>query len=226
MEPPKHLRIGVFIPGQAQLLDLSPIDLFGMLDPAYLSICKLPPPLVSLGVPSTIHYISVPEMGAHVELTASAFLRVSKTINDPEVEPGMLDILLVPGPPPFQPFGKDVLAFLQGHADFKDGERKTDVLSVCTGACLLAQAGVLKGKKACGMRGIVGELKEKYPDTLWDEGRRWVQDDNIWSSGELTSLPAWNLASQTCDSLILCMVLMMNRWNHEWTGNGWSISET
>lgn len=109
-------------------------------------------------------------------------------MNDPEVQPGMLDILLVPGPPPFQPFGSDILEFLKGHVEFKGENGKvTDVLSVCTGCCLLAQAGALKGKEASGPRGIMTELKKKYPETLWDEGRRWVQDGNIWSSGELIS---------------------------------------
>lgn len=51
----------------------------------------------------------------------------------------------------------------------------------------MAQAGVLKGRKVCGTRGIIPELKKMYPDVLWDEERRWVQDGNIWSSGKLKS---------------------------------------
>ena len=56
---PIKLRIGVYIPheGGAQLLDLSPIDLFGMLRPEYLAACKLPGPLISLGIESEIQYV-------------------------------------------------------------------------------------------------------------------------------------------------------------------------
>ncbi|CAG8950482.1 hypothetical protein HYFRA_00006978 [Hymenoscyphus fraxineus] len=178
----KHLRIGVFIPGPVQLLDLSSIDLFAMLSPTYLSACTLPTPIISLGIPSTIHYISTPSTD-HVELSASACLRVSKTMLDPEVQPGMLDILLVPGPPPFQPFEEPVLDFLRRHAAVEE----THVLSVCTGCCLLAQAGVLSGRRASGPRDIVGGLRERYPETSWDEGRRWVRDGNVWSSGGITN---------------------------------------
>jgi hypothetical protein len=96
MTTSKKLRIGVFVPQSVQLLDLSPIDLFSMLSPEYLRACQLPAPLVNLGIPSTIHYISIPGSGIHIELTASAFLKISKTTKDKEVQPGMLDIILVP----------------------------------------------------------------------------------------------------------------------------------
>jgi hypothetical protein len=112
----KRLRIGVFIPGGAQLLDMSPVDLFGMLSPDYLRACQLPGPLVALGLPSTIHYIAMPDTGTHIELTANAFLRASKTIKDPDVQPGMLDIVLIPGPDPSKIFEEEVLQFVRAHA--------------------------------------------------------------------------------------------------------------
>jgi putative intracellular protease/amidase len=188
MPAAKHLRIGVYVPSHVQLLDLSPIDLFGMLDPAYLTACQLPAPLVALGIPSTIHYISVPETGSHIELTASAFLRASKTINDPEVQPGKLDIMLVPGPDPAMVFSEEVLKFLRLHNEWKgDDGRKTDILSVCTGCLLLGQSGILNGKNASGPRGIVPKLQKMFPDTKWVDDKRWVKDGNIWTSGEFDS---------------------------------------
>src|SRR5450756_2235872 len=114
MTATEELRIGVFIPSEAQLLDLSPIDLFGMMSPEYLQACTLPAPIVKLGTPSTIYYISMPESGAHVELTAKAILKISKTTEDKEVQPGMLDILLVPGPNPATIFDAKVLDFVRG----------------------------------------------------------------------------------------------------------------
>jgi transcriptional regulator GlxA family with amidase domain len=185
----KPIQIGVFIPNGCQLLDMSSIDLFGMLEPKYLAVCKLPASLIALGVPSEIHYISTLETGNHVELTASAFIRVSKTTKDPEVQPGMLDILLVPGPDPSLIFGEDVLDFLRGHVEWKgiDG-KQTDILSVCTGCLLLAQAGVLQGKKASGPRLLVPMLQKQFPGATWIDDKRWVNDGNIWMSGKTCHL--------------------------------------
>lgn len=165
----KPIRIGVFIPKTVQLLDLSPIDLFGMLDPTYLAACKLPAPLIACGTPSEIHYISMPDSGQHIELTAHAFLRVSKTVSDPGVQPGALDILLAPGPDPSEVFDDNVLEFLRGHATWKgqNGEQ-TDILSVCSGCILLGQAGILKGIKASGPRALVSELQKDFPEATID----------------------------------------------------------
>jgi len=181
----KPLQIGVFVPECVQLLDLSPIDLFGMLDPEYLRACQLPEALTTLGVSSNIHYISLPEAGEHIELTAKAVLRVSKTIKDPEVQPGMLDIMLVPGPNPSAIFGEEALSFVRNHSSWqgKGGER-VDLLSVCTGCLVLGQGGVLKGKKASGPRALVPMLRKKFPETTWIDDKRWVKDGNIWTSGE------------------------------------------
>ncbi|KAE8452154.1 hypothetical protein EG329_001621 [Mollisiaceae sp. DMI_Dod_QoI] len=188
MAATEHLHIGVFIPQTVQLLDLSPIDLFGMLNPEYLRACQLPEPLCALGIPSTIHYVSVPGTGTHVELTASASLKVTKTIDDPEVQPGKLDILLCPGPDPAAIFEEPTLKFLRGHASWKGKDGKTvDILSVCTGAILLGQSGILKGKKASGPRAIVPKLRKSFPDVEWIDNKRWVHDGNVWTSGGITN---------------------------------------
>jgi putative intracellular protease/amidase len=180
----KELRIGVFIPVGAQLLDLSPIDLFSMITPDYLRACTLPTPIVNLGTPCTIHYISMPG-NEHIEMTAQAFLRISKTTEDKEVQPGMLDTLLVPGPDPSTIFDAKVLDFVRAHAIWRGSDGKlVDILSVCTGCILLGQSEVLKGKKASGPRAIVPKLRKDFPDTTWIDDKRWVKDGNIWTSGK------------------------------------------
>jgi transcriptional regulator GlxA family with amidase domain len=173
----KRLRIGVFIADAVQLLDLSPIDLFAMLDPSYISACNLPAPILSLAIPSTIHYISL--SAPEVALTASLVVKTPKTIADKEVQPGMLDVLLVPGPAPDAVFGEEVLGFVRGHA----GSEGCDVLSVCTGCRVLAAAGVLEGRRASAPRGLIGRLRKEFGGVVWDDERRWVRDGRIWSSG-------------------------------------------
>jgi transcriptional regulator GlxA family with amidase domain len=185
MAATKELRIGVFIPSGAQLLDLSPIDLFGMMSPEYLRACTLPALIVELGTPSTIYYISMPESGTHIELTAKVILKISKTTKDKEVQPGMLDILLVPGPNPATIFDAEVLDFANGHAAWRGNDgRSTDILSVCTGCIILGQSGILKGKKASGPRGLVPKLRKDFPDTTWVDDKRWVKEGSIWTSGK------------------------------------------
>jgi transcriptional regulator GlxA family with amidase domain len=185
MATPKHLNLGVYIPTSVQLLDLSPIDILGMLDPKYLAACQLPAPIIALGIPSTIHYISVPSSGPHVELTASALIRVSKTIDDPDVQPGKLDVLLIPGPDPATIFEEEALQFVRAHATWANNcGKKADILSICTGCILLAQSGVVKGKNANGPRAVIPMLRQKYPDVKWIDDKRWTRDGNIWSSGK------------------------------------------
>lgn len=182
----KHLRIGVFIPVGVQLLDISGVDIINMITPEYLETCGLPAPVVSLGVPSTIYYISLPENGSHVELTAKFVLKVSRTIEDPDVQPGTLDIVLVPGPDPNMVFEARVLDFLRGHADWKgENGQTTDILSVCSGCCLLGQAGILNGKRASGPRDLVPKLRQDFKEATWDDTQRWVHDGNVWTSGKL-----------------------------------------
>ncbi|KAG4035377.1 hypothetical protein MFRU_001g01470 [Monilinia fructicola] len=188
MTASKHLRIGVFIPDGCQLLDMSGIDLLFMISPSYLTACGLPAPLIALGISSTIYYVSLPSSGPEVALTASAFLRVSKTIKDKEVQPGMLDIMMVPGPDPSIVSCEDTRLFLKSHADWRgsNGE-KTDILSVCTGIFLVAQSGILKELNASGPRALVPRLKKEFPDTNWVDDRRWVEDGNIWTCGGITN---------------------------------------
>jgi DJ-1/PfpI family len=231
MSASTELRIGVFVPRTVQLLDLSPIDLFGMISPEYLRACQLPAPLVDLGIPSTIHYISMPDSGTHIELTASASLKISKTTKDKEVQPGTLDIILLPGPDPSAIFDVEVLDFVRAHAGWRgsDGKR-TDILSVCTGCILLGQGGILKGKTASGPRGIVSKLRKQFPDTTWADDKRWVKDGNIWTSGKQTHLSfhvtaAYEL-SQCCvpSSFTLCWAkLTRYRRDHKWTRNGGTV---
>jgi transcriptional regulator GlxA family with amidase domain len=127
----------------------------------------------------------MPESGTHIELTAKVILKISKTTKDKEVQPGMLDILLVPGPNPATIFDAEVLDFVNGHAAWRGNDgRSTDILSVCTGCIILGQSGILKGKKASGPRGLVPKLRKDFPDTTWVDDKRWVKEGSIWTSGK------------------------------------------
>lgn len=184
----KPLRIGVLITSTIQLLDLAAIDLFSMLSPSYLKACNMPPSIIALGIPSEIYYIgsSNPKLGSSIltgKLTASLTINLTSTTNTPAVLPGKgkdkLDILFIPGPPPHTLPPDDILSFVRAHHD-----AGTTVLTICTGCEVAAHAGILDGKRVCGPRGLLGELKTKFPRVgEWEGKKRWVRDGEIWSSG-------------------------------------------
>jgi transcriptional regulator GlxA family with amidase domain len=61
------------------------------------------------------------------------------------------------------------------------------VMSVCTGAYLLAQTGLLAGKAATTHHGSYIDFARKYPDIRVKRGARFVEDGNLASAGGLSS---------------------------------------
>lgn len=61
------------------------------------------------------------------------------------------------------------------------------VVSVCTGAFLLAEAGVLKGKSATTHWLRVDEFSQRYPDTHVEADSIYVNDGNVYTSAGITS---------------------------------------
>jgi len=56
------------------------------------------------------------------------------------------------------------------------------VCSVCTGAFLLANAGLLNGKRATTHWKYVESFARQHPGVSWDPNPIWVQDGNIYTS--------------------------------------------
>jgi transcriptional regulator GlxA family with amidase domain len=56
------------------------------------------------------------------------------------------------------------------------------VCSVCTGAFLLADAGLLNGKRATTHWAYVESFARQHPGVSWDPNPIWVQDGNIYTS--------------------------------------------
>ncbi|EXJ76856.1 hypothetical protein A1O3_10501 [Capronia epimyces CBS 606.96] len=176
------LRVGVLLIPPVQLLDASAIDVFGMLSPDYLTSCGLPQPLLDLAIKVSIHYISASGPDTHAEMTSSATLPVTDSLDSPAVQPGQLDTLLIPGPDPNLVPNKAVLDFIQAHQKAE----ATDILVICTGSFPAGYAGLLDGKRVTGPRGLLPKLKEKFPAARFVD-RRWERDGRLWSSGGITN---------------------------------------
>jgi transcriptional regulator GlxA family with amidase domain len=66
-------------------------------------------------------------------------------------------------------------------------ERIPTVVSICTGAFVLGEAGVLDGRRATTHWLYLGELRSRFPRTrVIDEGI-FVRDDGVWTSAGLTA---------------------------------------
>lgn len=66
--------------------------------------------------------------------------------------------------------------------------RKTTLTaSVCTGAFLLAQAGLLSGKSATTHWEDIADLRAMFPDLLVKENRRWVDEGTVVTSAGISA---------------------------------------
>jgi putative intracellular protease/amidase len=134
-----------------------------------------------------IHYVSAgaTRAGDLIQLTSNQRIVATAHHGDACVAPGRLDIIIVPGPDPTAAaMDPEARAWLAAHAARRDD---VDVLSVCTGIFVCGEAGLLGGRQVCGPRGLQSLLRERFGGDVELRGHelRWVQDGNLWSSGEL-----------------------------------------
>ena len=61
------------------------------------------------------------------------------------------------------------------------------VASICTGAFVLAEAGLLDGKRATTHWLFARALKERFPKIKLDDDRIFIADGSIWTSGGMTA---------------------------------------
>jgi len=97
-----------------------------------------------------------------------------------------LDVIIVPGG-----LGANVLiehddrsieSFLEARAP-----STSHMLSVCTGAVLLARAGLLDGRRATTNKQAFNWAVGFGPKTAWAPNARWVRDGKMWTSSGVTA---------------------------------------
>ncbi|KAF2258932.1 class I glutamine amidotransferase-like protein [Lojkania enalia] len=175
--------IGVLIVSPIQLLDLSPIDLFAMMTRSYFEACRPPQPLLDLSIPDKdlkIIYVSSSGPNTVAQTTANVGITINVGLDDPAVAPRKLDILLIPGPPPFSKPDEKSLEFVRRHVN-----AGVDLLTVCSGILVAGYAGVLDGKHCTCPRGI-DHFQKEFPKALFKD-KRWVRDGRLWTSGGISN---------------------------------------
>lgn len=126
----------------------------------------------------------------HLEFYAPSPGKVSSSQGIEVIAPRSLadlksaDLLLVPG-------GKGTRA-LVNNQDFIErlhllGKNSATVASVCTGAALLAQAGLLSGYRATTNKRAYHWVTGFGPDVSWQPSARWVQDRSRWTSSGISA---------------------------------------
>lgn len=100
------------------------------------------------------------------------------------------DLLIIP--PTFGDTLKGIQANEEAIPYFKKlYEKGSSLASLCIGAFLLAETGLLNGKKCSTHWAHISEFKERYPNIEVEDGAIITEHDNIYSSGGASSL--WNL---------------------------------
>jgi transcriptional regulator GlxA family with amidase domain len=100
------------------------------------------------------------------------------------------DLLIIP--PTFGDMSKGIEANAEAIPIFtKLYQKGSSLASLCIGAFLLAETGLLNGKKCSTHWAYISEFKERYPEIEVEDGAIITEHENIYSSGGASSL--WNL---------------------------------
>lgn len=106
----------------------------------------------------------------------------SFSVNTERLSDTAFDTLIIGGDNECVLPSKSLLAYLH---DAPTHTRR--IASICTGAFVLAEAGLLNGKHATTHWAHANSLKKKYPNVMVDEDRIFVVDGQIWTSAGLTA---------------------------------------
>lgn len=92
------------------------------------------------------------------------------------------DTLVVGGATVVQPSTPGLIAFMR-HAP----KRSRRIAGVCTGAFVLAEAGLLDGKRATTHWAYARDLQARFPAVKIDEDRIFINDGAIWTSAGMSA---------------------------------------
>jgi transcriptional regulator GlxA family with amidase domain/YHS domain-containing protein len=97
-------------------------------------------------------------------------------------------------------------------------------MSVCTGAFVLADTGLLAGKPATTHHGAYRELALKYPDIQVKRGARFVDAGNVATAGGLSS--GIDLALHVVERYFGHAIATSVAYEMEYQGQGWTNPES
>jgi transcriptional regulator GlxA family with amidase domain len=155
-------RIGVVVFPGFQILDMVAISVFELAN-------------LEVGQPAYAVEI-VSEHGGMVRSSAGVEI-ATKPFGDPAY-----DTVMVTGAMHIEPSTPALLAFLN---EALGASRRTT--SICTGAFVLAEAGILDGRNATTHWHHARELQRRFPGTRIDDDRIFIVDGSVWTSAGMTA---------------------------------------
>jgi transcriptional regulator GlxA family with amidase domain len=124
--------------------------------------------------PYDIHFVS--EKGGKIRTSAGMLLDSEVFTNKP------FDTLVIGGATVREPSTPGMLAFLRDAP-----KRHRRIAAVCTGAFVLAEAGLLDGRHATTHWQHARELQREFPKVKMDEDRIFINDGPIWTSAGMSA---------------------------------------
>jgi transcriptional regulator GlxA family with amidase domain len=107
---------------------------------------------------------------------------VGITVNTDSLEEGEFDTLIVSGGAVFQPSTPGLIEFIR-----QAPTRYRRIASTCTGAFVLAEAGLLDGRRATTHWHFARTLQAQFPRVKVDDDRIFIVDGPIWTSAGATA---------------------------------------
>jgi transcriptional regulator GlxA family with amidase domain len=104
------------------------------------------------------------------------------TIETESVSDFVFDTIVVGAPPDARRASKDTLAALSGGAS-----RYRRIASICVGAFILGEAGLLDGRRSTTHWMFGQELQARHPKTRVEVDRMFIADGPIWTSAGMTA---------------------------------------
>ncbi|KAL8283930.1 hypothetical protein RQP46_005362 [Phenoliferia psychrophenolica] len=170
------LHIGVVLFPGFQLLDVAgPLDCFNILSQSHpLKLSILSTTLAPVTTLSLVRGASLSSFSQSIVPT--------HTFSSPPSTP--IDVLFLPGGLGTRPPNdlEELKAFLVQHAP-----AARFILTVCTGSGLLAQTGLLDGKRATGNKNSWEWTTEQSGGVEWVYKARWVEDGRFWTSSGVSA---------------------------------------
>jgi transcriptional regulator GlxA family with amidase domain len=157
------VRVGILLFDEAEELDfVSPLEVFGIASTLVQSLRVL-----------TVSKDGRPIQGRYG-------MRVQPDYSIASCPP--LDLLIVPGGKGAREharYDKDIIAFVKAHT-------KHQIASICTGALVLAEAGILAGRRATTHHSALDTLRQ-YADVRVVEGARFVLENGVATSAGISA---------------------------------------
>jgi len=125
--------------------------------------------------------IKVASLGGGTVVTGSNAELLAKSLS--ALDLSEIDTILVPGTANYNaPNPPELVAWIKEQAP-----RARRVVSICVGAFLLAEAGLLSGRRATTHWAAADTLRTRFPDVRVDPEPIFVHDGNIWTSAGVTA---------------------------------------